>query len=199
MPELSTFQMTSTKPISQQLATPENISIERLVGEFYPYIHRLACSILDDSHEAEDAAQETFVAANRSLAGFRAEAEPKTWLTAIAVNICRARLRKRKFHSALITTLQAIHLLRSSPSSPEQAAIQSEADQSIWQAVSALDEKHRIPVILRYAHALSVPEIAEILHLSQGTVHSRLHYARQDLHAQLGHLNPYQELPDEAI
>ena len=73
----------------------------------------------------------------------------------------------------------------------------NEVDQSIWNAVDGLNEKHRLPVILRYVHELTVPEIAHTLHLSQGTVHSRLHYARKELHAQLGHLNPHEKVSDE--
>ncbi len=191
--------MTRIKRSSQQTAENLELSIEHLVDEYYPYIRRLAFSILDDLHDAEDAAQETFVAAHRSLIGFRDEADPKTWLTAIAVNICRGRLRKRKVRQTLTATLQSLHLIRPSAPSPEQAAIQNEADQSIWQAVDALDEKHRIPVILRYVHELKAPDIARILHLRQGTVHSRLHYARRILHSQLGHLNPQEEAPDESF
>jgi len=188
--------MNRTSP--QELVNLE-LSIERLVGEYYPYIRRLAFSILDDPHDAEDAAQESFVAAHRSLLGFRDEADPKTWLTAIAVNVCRGRLRKRKVRHTLMAALKSLHLIRHSTSTPEQSAIQNEVDRSIWKAVDTLDDKHRIPVILRYVHELNVPEIARILHLRQGTVHSRLHYARRKLHSQLGHLNPHQEVPDETI
>jgi RNA polymerase sigma-70 factor (ECF subfamily) len=191
--------MTRMNRTSQQDAVNLELNIEHLVGEYYPYIRRLALSILDDLHEAEDAAQECFVAAHRSLIGFRNEADPKTWLTTIAVNVCRGRLRKRKVRQTLTATLQSLHLIRHSLPTPEQAAIQNEVDQSIWKAVDALDDKHRIPVILRYVHDLNVPDIARILHLRQGTVHSRLHYARRKLHSQLRHLNPHQEAPDEAI
>lgn len=199
MPKSSTYQMTRMNCTSPQELVNLELSIERLVGEYYPYIRRLAFSILDDPHDAEDAAQESFVAAHRSLLGFRDEADPKTWLTAIAVNVCRGRLRKRKVRHTLMAALQSLHLIRHSTSTPEQSAIQNEVDQSIWKAVDTLDEKHRIPVILRYVHELNVPEIARILHLRQGTVHSRLHYARRKLHSQLGHLNPHQEAPDETI
>jgi RNA polymerase sigma-70 factor (ECF subfamily) len=198
MPNQSAYQMTRVNRTSQQEAEQLGIKIERLVREYYPYIRRLALSILDDLHEADDVAQETFVAAHRSMTGFRNEANPKTWLTAIAINACRGRLRKLKVRQTLSTTLEALHLLKNPSPSPEQAAIQSEVDQSIWQAVDALDEKHRLPVILRYVHELNVAEIAETLHLSQGTIHSRLYYARQKLQAQLGHLNPREEVPDEA-
>ena len=189
--------MTRVTLTSKQDAGTSEIKIESLVKEYFTYIHRLTLSILDDSHEADDAAQDTFIAAHHAVEGFRAEANPKTWLTSIAVNACRSRIRKRKVRQTLSTALVALHLLKNQPPSPEQAAIQSEIDQSIWLAVDALDEKHRTPVILRYVHELNVPEIAEILHLSQGTIHSRLHYARQKLQAQLGHLNPREEVPDE--
>jgi RNA polymerase sigma-70 factor (ECF subfamily) len=68
---------------------------------------------------------------------------------------------------------------------PEQAIIQDEANWQVWRAVDDLGEKHRLPVILHYVHELSASEIAAVLGLSVGTVHSRLHYARQYLHARL--------------
>lgn len=173
---------------------PARMEIDSLVTAYYATIRRLAFSILDDAHEADDAAQETFIAAYRSLEGFRGEASPKTWLTGIAVNICRSRLRKRKSRQALQNILQALHLQRGGVADPEQVAVRNEAERSIWQAVDALDEKHRLVVILRYGHELSTPEIARVLQVSLGTVHSRLHYARQELRACLGGLEETDEL-----
>ena len=181
----------------QQKTAELEIQFEFLLREYYPYIHRLALSILNDVHEADDVTQDTFVAAYHSLAGFRNESDPKTWLSAIAINASRGRLRKHKVRQMLSNTLQSIHLLKSTPPSPELVAIQHESDQYIWKIVEGLDDKHRLPVILRYVHDLKPPEIANILHVSQGTVHSRLHYARRKLYAQLGHLNPAKEAPDE--
>lgn len=188
--------MTRIDRTSQQEKVLE-FSIESLVREYFPYIRRLAFSILDDFPEADDIAQETFISAHRALTGFRNEADPKTWLTAIAVNACRGRLRKRKAHQLLTSTLQSLHLQKRVSPTTEEHMIQTEADQSIWQAVDNLDEKHRIPIILRYVHELNVPEIARILHIDQGTVHSRLHYARRRLHDQLRHLNRSEEQLDE--
>jgi RNA polymerase sigma-70 factor (ECF subfamily) len=190
--------MTLPERTSPQETVELDLWIEQLLRDFYPYIHRLAISILDDRQEADDVAQETFIAAHQSLAGFRHASNPKTWLSAIAINASRGRLRKRKVRQGLTKTLQAFHLLKNPPASPEQLAIQNEADQSIWDAVDKLDERHRLPLILRYVHELDIANIAAILHLSLGTVHSRLHYARKKLHARLVHLNPHQEVPDEA-
>jgi RNA polymerase sigma-70 factor (ECF subfamily) len=76
-------------------------------------------------------------------------------------------------------------LFRSDQTGPESEAIQHEADSALWQAVRALDEKHRIPVILRYYHDLPIDEIAEMLGVPIGTVHSRLNHARERLHTRL--------------
>jgi len=174
-------------------------AFESLVREHYAYIRRLALTILDDGSaeataEADDAAQETFITAHRALAGFRGRASLKTWLTAIAVNACRARLRKRKLRRVLQSTLRGLHLARQ-VASPEEAAAQNEAHRYLWQAVDSLDEKHRLPVILRYVHEMTVPEIAASLRTNEGTIHSRLHYARKAL---LDRLSPgYEEAPDE--
>lgn len=173
--------------------TPERMDIDSLVTAYYPIIRRLAFSILGDVHEAEDAAQETFIAVARSLEGFREDASPKTWLYSIAVNHCRGRLRKVKTRMRLQNLLQALHLQQARPPDPEQAFAQNEADRSIWQAVDHLDEKHRLVVILRYVHDLTTPEIAQVLGISPGTVHSRLHYARQELRACLGGMEEIDE------
>ena len=170
-------------PLAGNLLTAD---IESLVSEHYAYVRRLALSILDDPDEAEDAAQEAFIAANRGLSSFRGQAEVKTWLTSIAVNACRGRLRKRKARQVLTTTLQSLHLARSAPATPEALTLQRESDQQLWQAVDALDDKHRLVVILRYVHDLSTVEIAASLGISQGTVHSRLFYARQQMQRWLG-------------
>jgi len=170
--------------------------IECLVRDYYPYVRRLALTILDDPHEADDAAQETFIAACRALPAYRGEAKPKTWLTSIAVNTCRGRLRKLKVRWAMAATLEALYSLVGRQPSPEEAAIRLEGDRQLWAAVDALGEKHRLPVILRYAHELTVPEIAEVIGTSQGTVHSRLHYARKKLQARLGNLESLEEAPD---
>jgi RNA polymerase sigma-70 factor (ECF subfamily) len=72
--------------------------------------------------------------------------------------------------------------------SPEDAILENEKEAIIWNSLSKLDEHHRIVVILRYFHyfhELSIAEIAEILSLKEGTIHSRLHTARERLRIDL--------------
>lgn len=154
--------------------------IETLVQDYRAYIHRLCLSILNDADEAEDVTQETFVAALMGMAQFRGDAHIRTWLASIAINLCRDFLRKRKSRQTLHTVLQTLHLLTPSPQ-PEDTCLQNETQSQLWEAVNRLDEKHRLPVILHYAHNLPTAEIAQILNLTEGTVYSRLHYARKQL------------------
>jgi len=181
----TSIAMKSIQQLLQQAQANDAAATEALVREYYGYVLRLCLSVLDDATEADDAAQETFISAARDLPGYRGEAEPKTWLYAIAINTCRGRLRKRRARQRLENSLRAVYSLLQRSADPEQAIIQDEANWQVWRAVDDLGEKHRLPVILHYVHELSASEIAAVLGLSVGTVHSRLHYARQYLHARL--------------
>jgi RNA polymerase sigma-70 factor (ECF subfamily) len=156
--------------------------IETLVRAYYPDVLRLAMSLLDDPADADDAAQETFIAAAAGLDVFRGDSKIKTWLFGIAINICRAQQRKRVRRNRLLGALKAVTRLQSRPRSPEELAARGETSERLRAAVAALDEKHRVPVVLFYLHDLPVPEIARILDTRPGTVYSRLHYARKQLH-----------------
>ena len=156
--------------------------IEVLVREYYPTLLRLSISILDDIPEAEDAAQEALLAAITHLPQYRGEANLKTWLYAITINTCKGYLRKKKRREALQSTLETLHLLKTEhATSPETQTLISESETQLWKNVDHLKDIHRLPIILRYVHDLSISEIAEVLNLNEGTVHSRLHYARQQL------------------
>ncbi|MEW5942199.1 MAG: RNA polymerase sigma factor, partial [Chloroflexota bacterium] len=60
-----------------------------------------------------------------------------------------------------------------------------EKERAVWKALSSLEEKFRLPIVLRYFHELPIAEIAEIMNINEGTVHSRLHSARQRLQTEL--------------
>lgn len=164
-------------------ATPEALArlLEQIVTDEYAYVRRLALSILNDAAESEDAVQETFIAVSKALPGFRGEASLRTWVARIAINACRTRLRRNQSQRSLLRRLGELHAAPASPARLEAASEQREADHALWQAVDALDEKHRLPLILRYVHELELPEIARLLDVPLGTLHSRLHYARRRL------------------
>jgi RNA polymerase sigma-70 factor (ECF subfamily) len=144
-------------------------------------VYRLALSILDNPDEAEDGTQETFLAVLRALDSFHGDSSFKTWLFSITINVCRSRLRRENNRERLQQLLQNLFHLRSECEHPERTAMENEADAELWRSICTLDDKHRIPVVLRYYHDLPVADIAAILDIPTGTVHSRLNHARKKL------------------
>jgi RNA polymerase sigma-70 factor (ECF subfamily) len=162
----------------------DSVAIESFVQTYERDIYVLALSILDDAAEAEEATQDALLAALRSLESFRGASSLKTWLFSITVNVCRTRLQRQKRSERLQQILGGILRMQSTVS-VEENAIANESGELIWRAIHNMDQKHRIPIVLRYYHDLSVAEIAGILQIPQGTVHSRLNTARRQLHAAL--------------
>ncbi len=72
---------------------------------------------------------------------------------------------------------------------PEEVVIQNEKEAVLWKALNQLDERFRTVVVLQYFHELSITEISEALSTHEGTIHSRLHSAREKLKDALEHLD----------
>ena len=145
-------------------------------------VFRMALSILDDALEADEAAQEALLRAIDRLPTYRGESSFTSWLYAITLNVCRGRLRKQRVRQRLQQTLYklfghneagAVH--------PEDQVIKNEASSILWQSMDALPENLRLTITLRYYHALPINEIAQIMHVSQRTVHNRLRDAHRRL------------------
>jgi RNA polymerase sigma-70 factor (ECF subfamily) len=165
----------------EQCREGDPLAIEHMVHTHQKDVYRLALSILDNPDEAEDGTQDTFVAALRALDSFHEDAAFKTWLFRITINVCRSRLRRGKNRMRVQQILQSLFHLHSEDTHPESTIMQIEANTELWCAICSLDDKHRIPVVLRYYHDLPVTDIAAMLDIPPGTVHSRLNHAREKL------------------
>jgi RNA polymerase sigma-70 factor (ECF subfamily) len=183
-------RMTEAQPswlISECIAGNE-AAIEMFVRQYETGVFRLALSIVGDQAEANEITQETFISALRSLNSYQETKSLKAWLYTIALNHSRSHLRKRKTLERLRTTLNSIFRVETQKQTlPEESAIQNEKEAEIWKALNKLDESFRIVVILRYFHELSINEISKILSINEGTIHSRLHTARERLRNALIH------------
>lgn len=147
-------------------------TLARLMEEHGDRLYRLCLLLLRDPHLAEDAVQDTFFRAWRS-GGFRGESGEKTWLTAIAVNVCRDYRRLYWYRKRL----DSEELLEQIPAPPDAEP----QDDEILRQVFALAPKYREPVLLYYWQELTVPEIAALLHEKENTVSTRLRRARAQL------------------
>ena len=173
----------------QECIAGNETAIETFVRGHEADVFKLALSIVRDESEAMEITQETFIAALKSLHSFKEIGSLKTWLFKITLNRSRSHLRKRNFLQRLSTTLSTLFKeAEERQTSPEENVIQNEREAVIWSELNKLDERQRIVVILRYFQDLPIVEIAEILNLYEGTVHSRLHTARERLRIALGQI-----------
>ena len=156
-------------------SSPED-RLERLILEHEVSLKRLCYFYLHDRALAEDAVQETFLKAYRFLKDFRGEANERTYLTRIAINTCKDMLR----------TGWLRHMDRRV--TPEELPARQETDpyhREVAAAVMNLPWKLREVTLLYYYQGMTMPEIAEILHISQPAVTGRLKRAREHLKKEL--------------
>ena len=173
----------------QRCRVGDTQAVETLVERYQGSIFRLALSILEEPDEAEEVAQDSLIAALKGLRSFQGKASFKTWLFAIAINRCRGRLRQRQRRERLGNVLNWFIQNHTATSLQlEEQVMRGERDRQIRLAVNALNEKRRLPVILRYYHELPIAEISQVLGVSERTVHNRLRAAHLELFGRLDKL-----------
>jgi RNA polymerase sigma-70 factor (ECF subfamily) len=170
----------------RRFQTGEVAAFDELVERHRARIYGLLCRLVGVG-EAEDLAQDVFVAAYKSLRSFRGEAAFSTWLYRIAIHTCSHHLRRKR--------PEALELDDREPDfrqegNPEARALQYELQGQVRRAIAGLPYKLQVVIVLRDMHGLSYEEIAAVVGCPIGTVRSRLHYATQRLAIQL---RPYVE------
>ena len=151
--------------------------ITQLINTYQLSLKRMCCVWLKDAALAEDATQETFLKAYAALSDFRGECSEKTWLTRIAVNVCR-NLRRGWWFDHVDRSVEIERL-------PEAAVPFEDADSSLIDTVAALPLRLREITMLYYYQDMNMSEISEALNISVSAVSRRLEKARRQLRAQL--------------
>ena len=147
---------------------------EKLVREHQTVAFRTAYLISYDASEAEDATQEAFVKAYRSLKKFRASAAFRPWLLTIVANEAKNRRKAAGRRNGLnLRSANEAPQDLTSPS-PEATVVATEERTELLRAVESLREEERLVVSCRYFLELSEKETAAVLNCPQGTVKSRL-------------------------
>jgi RNA polymerase sigma-70 factor, ECF subfamily len=184
------MQNTDFLSLVSQCITGNEEAIEFLFRQYELGVFRLALSIVDDPMEASEITQETFISAINALGKYRDRQSFKAWLYTITVNSSRGHLRKRRAREKLQATLTRIFRIEFGKQVlPEESFIQNEREAALWNSLNRLDDNLRVVVVLRYFHELPIREISEILAIPEGTIHSRLHTAREQLRTVLEQLN----------
>jgi len=177
----------------RRIVAGEKERFHELIRPYERMVYVTIFSIVKNESEAEDGAQEAVISAYRHLGSFRAEAKFSTWLTTIAINEGRKRLRKAKaaaessieeeieekegdYTPAPLTDWREI---------PLEAVERKELRVALRQAVANLPDIYRQVFTLRDLEEFNIEETAEALGLNPGVVKVRLHRARILLQKQL--------------
>ena len=167
-------------------------AFEALMDRYGQRVYSLAFRILRQEQDAQDVTQQAFLSALENLAGFRAEASFSTWLLRIATHAALKVIRKRKGLATI--SLEEANEARSDSDpiphpeyiadwrqSPEELVHKNEVKQLLEQALTQLDEKHRLVFLLRDVEGMSIQETAQALGLSEANTKVRLLRARLHL------------------
>ena len=149
------------------------MTVEELIDQHGDDILRLCLLYMGERQLAEDAFQETFVRAWRHLSAFRGESSAKTWLSHIAVNVCRDMLRTPWLR--MRRSARSVEEMEHLPA-PDATPLHELMD-----AIRALPDKYREVIVLVYVQDMKLREAAAQLRLPVPTVSTRLRRARARL------------------
>ena len=160
-------------------------SFEKLVRLYEKRVFSLTSRMCRNSADAEEAAQEAFLAAWQALPAFRGDASFATWLYRLVSNACVDILRREGRHQAMAGP--SLDDEESSPEPPDKSpsphalAERAELRRQIEAGLAALPPEYRQVLILREIHQCTYDEIAQICSIDLGTVKSRISRGRKRL------------------
>ncbi|MBI3876902.1 MAG: sigma-70 family RNA polymerase sigma factor [Verrucomicrobia bacterium] len=197
-------QTLGTTPERQQEADADFIVVKRvqegdvaafdqLILKYRARIFGVVYNLTANREDASDLAQDAFIKAFQSINRFQGQSSFFTWLYKIAVNTTLSHLRKNRLRTFFSleklhedgTTGQFLDQL-TDKSGVERDSYLLELQEKLKKKKKKLSIKHRTVITLFEIDGLSHTEIAQIMGCSEGTVRSRLHYAKQFLQGELG-------------
>ena len=167
-------------------------AFEQLVKRYDRTLFRIAHSVTHNREDSQDAVQEAFLKAYQHLGDFRGDSKFSTWLIRITVNQSLMKLRKQRAirEESLDEDFQAdgdklpMEVIDWAPN-PEQRYRTSELREILIKTIDELQPILRVVFVLQDLEGLSTDQTAEVLHLSQSAVKSRLWRARLQLRERL--------------
>ena len=162
-------------------------AFQELVSRYHQKIYVVLTGLLRNREDALEIAQEAFFRAYKKIKSFQGGSSFYTWLYRIAVNLAIDSQRRQKrnpleFRETMDGLFEEQNEVARDPFSDVQ---DRELREKLISAINDLTPEHRAVIILRAVEGLSYKDIGEILGCSEGTVMSRLHYARKKLQEKL--------------
>jgi RNA polymerase sigma-70 factor (ECF subfamily) len=144
--------------------------------------YHVALAVLHDHHEAQDIAQDAFLAAWQGLAGFRGDCEFGTWLHPIVTRLALNKATRRRY----TVSLDQVSPTAGAYAGPAETAERAAAARSLRAAVRTLPAAQRSAITLHYLDGLSCARIAALTRTTIPAVRSHLFRGRRALAAALG-------------
>ena len=151
-----------------------------LVDAHQNAVYNLCFRMLGDPYEAEDAAQETFLRAFKSMKSYDRKRSFITWVLSIAAHYCIDQLRRKRLNVTHFEDTPYLEISDPRPN-PEAQLTDSEQQDRVRSLLNVLSETDKAIVIMFYWHEFSYEEIAAALDLSNSAVKSRIHRARTQM------------------
>ncbi|MBR2783995.1 MAG: sigma-70 family RNA polymerase sigma factor [Firmicutes bacterium] len=158
---------------------PESFQI--LVERYQKQVFSLAYRLCGDYDEAQDLAQESFIRIYQELPRFDASRRFFPWMYRVAHNVCVNQLQRRPRDLSPLEESYDLSDEADPATRPDQAYDRTEQAQTVQQAIAALPETYRLPLVLKYLRNLSYQEIADQLELPVSTIETRLFRGRNML------------------
>lgn len=189
--------MTGKTPdnLIERLRDREHEAFNEMVRLCHAPVFRLAQRLLQNVDDAQEVAQETFLAAYEGIERFQGRAQIKTWLLAIAyrktMDSLKKRIRDREIFPETMDETEIWKIAQNVDDftdwvpNPEQYVNRKQVSGILKEALSKMPEESRAVFELRDLQGFSSKEVAEILGIQEGTVRVKLHRVRQILMREL--------------
>lgn len=182
--------------IIKRIKKGETKYFAEIINKYKKVVFGQAYNFLRNKEEAEDTAQEVFIAIYKSIKKFRGDSKLSTWIYRITINTCKNRLKqlqRLRAHTAdefyeegeENKTSMVDNIKEKEEKEPDNTYASSQVKKLIYKRIDELSNEHKQVILMRDVDGLSYEDIGRVLKLSVSAVKSKLFRARENLREKL--------------